>query len=292
MAEDMIISIILSVLVMVPVFLFSALGVLLGQKSGVLCMSVEGVMTFGGIMGLIGVVLTQSLWLGLLFGFVGGMMFGVLESFLAVNLRVNQAITGFGLWFLGIGISGAIYTIKSLQVTTERFSPIFLSLDPIFYVSIAVLVIVYIVFSKTKYGLVITSVGIDARAADIMGINVFKVRWICTVIGMGLMGIGGSYLALNFYQGFGIFFVAGYGWISFSISMVSRWLPSNVAIMSLLFSFISGLQIRLQVRGIGIPPEFMNTLPYISVVVVLTLAVAKFKQVNVPSALGVPYERQ
>ena len=261
---------------MLPVFLLPSLGELLGEKSGVYDIGIEGVMAFGALSGVVGyMLLYQSHLAAMIFGFLGGIAFGLLNSLLSVRFKLNQIIVGFGIWFFGTGLSGLVYTATAVKnVVSDRFAPIFLSFDIIFYLSIAIFIGFYVMFAYTRQGMIIKAVGMNPRAADAAGINVDKVRWICTTIGAGLVGFGGAYFAISFFQGFTQVAVAGYGFIAFAIVIFGRWRPSNVLLGAVLFATISGLQTRGQVIGIAVPSEFMNVLPHISVIIALTLIMA------------------
>jgi simple sugar transport system permease protein len=278
---------------MVPIFLLPSLGELLGQKSGVYNIGIEGVMAFGAIMGVLGCFFFRNFWCAMIFGFIGGIILGALNSFLSIHLKLNQVIVGFGIWFLGTGLAGLLYMGTPVKgFTTQRLSPIFLSLDIIFYISIIIFIAFHIIFSYTKQGLIIRAVGIDPRAADVAGINIYKVRWVCTTIGAGLVGFGGAYFAVNFFQGFTQVMVSGYGWIAFAIVIVGRWIPWNVLLSSFLFATMSGLQMRFQIAGWILPAQIANVLPHLSMIVALSLIMAFGGRLFVPESLGSPYERE
>lgn len=284
-----------AVLSFFPIIGLAALGGLLSQKSGVYNIAIEGIMAFGTFSGIFAYFYWQSLWLSLLFGFFCGTIFGMLLSILSVRFKLNQIVIGFAIWFLAEGLAGFLYfVLVPMGVTVpERFGDIFLSLDPIFYLTIGLFVFFFIFFRWTKQGLAVLVAGESPGVADAAGINVYRIRWICNIIGAGLMGVAGSYLAVHILQGFTYQMVAGYGWVAFAIIMFGRWSPIGVLLSSLLFASLIGIQTRLQVAGIiFIPPEFMVVLPHIAVIIALTLVGILGKKSGMPSALGVPYERE
>jgi len=281
-----------AVLTMLPVFLIASVGELFSQRSGVFNVGIEGVMGLGGAIGVISYFLiSTNLWICLLIGAMAGVVLGLLNSILSIRLKFSQIIVGFGIWFFGLGFGGFLNSaLISGAPPTEKFDPILLDLDPIFYLSIVVWVLAYIILNKTGAGLKILAVGENARAADSAGINVDRARTICVLIGCGLIGLSGAYLFINFLQGFRTF-VVGYGWMSLALVMASRWKSSNILPLALLFSAASVLGIRLQLEGVFLPTQFLNVVPHILVVVVLSISMYWGGRRVVPAELGVPYEK-
>lgn len=288
------IEIIASILSYFPVIGLAALGGLLSQKSGVYNISIEGFMAFGTMSGLLGYYYTGSLWVGLLAGFIFVMAFGVLLAFLTVSLKLDQIVIGFTLWFFAEGLAGFLYPllIPGGFKVPERFGGV-LGFNIIFFLTIAIFVLAFVIFRWTRPGLAVRVSGESPGVADISGINVQKTRWITVVLGSGLMGISGAYLALHILQGFNYMMVAGYGWVAFAVILFGRWSALGVMGGSLFFSALIGIQTRLQVAGVTfIPSEFMVVLPHIAVIIVLSIVGIFGKKSGMPSALGVPYNRE
>lgn len=286
-------DVIVSILRIIPIYLMGTYGELLSQKSGVYNIGIEGVMAFGAISGIMSYhFIIPDLWISLAVGFLGGAIFGLINSVLSINFKLDQVVVGFGLWFFGIGLAGFLSTSFLAGAPPNRiFDPIFLDLDPIFYLSIFLSLFFCIFFAKTSKGLMIRAVGENPRATDALGIDVDKVRRICVVIGCGIIGLAGTYLFMNFLQGFRTM-VAGYGWICFALVMFARWKAPYVPAGASLFSAVGAIQLRLQVAGVEIiPTEFMSVLPHIAVIVVLTLTMTMGGKGAMPSSLGVPYKR-
>ncbi len=290
---DALVKLILGALSIMPIYLIASTGEMLSQKSGVYNIGIEGVMAFGAITAIVfyGFV-TPNIWSSMIVGFFGGCLFGIMNSYLSIYEKLNQVVVGFGLWFLGIGIAAFIYTLYlSGSPPTENFGKILFSLDPIFYISIAIWLALAIVIKKTGWGLRINAVGEDPMAADSVGIQVDRVRLACVVVGCGLMGLAGAYLFINFMQGYRTM-VAGYGWISFVLVMFAKWNVNYLLPGAFLFSIVGGLQLRLQAVGISfLPEEFMSVLPHIVVILVLVISAFFGAGKVIPSALGEPFER-
>lgn len=287
---------IVAILSMLPIYILGTNGELLSQLSGVYNIGIEGVMAFGAILAIISYnFIIPNLWISMLVGAFGGVIFGVLNSILSIRFKLDQIVVGFGLWFFGIGLAGFIQTtFLAGSAPIERFSAVLFDLDPIFYLSIIVGIVLWIFVSKTSLGLTVRAVGENPRAADSLGINVDKVRWLCVLAGCALIGMSGAYLYMNYLQGFRTM-VSGFGWMCFALVMFARWKVLNTFVGATVFSAIIGIQSRMQVAGIVIiPVEFLSVLPHIAVIIVLVAAcvTAKFGKSAMPSALGTPYIKE
>ncbi len=284
-----------SILSFFPVIGLAILGGFLSQKSGVWNLSLEGVMAFGAFSGVFAYhYFGGSIWVSLLFGFLMGLVIGMLLSALTVHLSLDQIVVGFGLWFLTEGLAGFLYyTLLPSVKVTETIGLHLFSLDPVFYLTLLSFGFIYVLMKNTKQGLAIVAVGENPRAADVAGIDVAKVRWACTSLGSGFVALAGAYLSLVILQGFNYKMVAGYGWTAFALILFGRWKTSGVFWGSLFFTFLIGTQTRLQVAGIAfIPPEFVVIIPHLGVIVALSIAGAIGKKGGMPSALGVHYDRE
>jgi len=284
-----------SILSFFPIIGLATLGGFLCQKSGVWNIAIEGMMAFGAFSGVFAYhYFHQSIWLSLFFGFLLGLVFGLLLAILCVHFNMDQIVVGFGLWFVSEGLAGFLYftLLPSVRVS-ETFEPKLFSLDPMFYITLASFVVFSFIFNNTKQGLAIIATGENPKAADVAGINVYKVRLISTMFGSAFIGLAGSYLSLVILQGFTYKMVSGYGWTAFALILFGRWTTSGIFFGSLFFTFLIGLQIRLQVIGIlFLPLEFMVIIPHLGVIIVLALAGILGKKAGMPASLGVHYERE
>lgn len=305
---DIIVNLIFATLNILPIYLIAALGGYLSQRVGVYDVSMEGNMTLGCVLGIIGYFLTGSPWMGLLFGFLGGAVFGIILASLAVKLNLDQIVIGFGLWFLGMGLASFLFKIYvPPDQATVGFGPIsqffgieteltgfarFLNLDIIFYLSIVLLLVITFIINRTKLGIFIRSTGENPSVVDAAGINIFRVRYLTVITGVALVGSAGAYLAVDFLQGYTMEMVSGRGWIAFTIVIFARWKPFNILWGCLLFAGLNGLQIRLQIIGVHIPSELMTALPYVVTVLTLIVIMSRTGKSRMPSALGYPYFRE
>lgn len=291
----MLLDVVISILSFFPVIGLATLGGFLSQKSGVWNLALEGIMAFGTFSGVFAYhYLGRSIWMSLIFGFCMGLLFGTLLSALCVYFSLDQIVVGFGLWFLTEGLAGFLYyTVLPSVKITQIIGPAFLSLDPVFYLTVISFGVLYFSMKNTKQGLAVVAVGENPKAADAAGINVYRVRWVCTALGSAFVGLAGSYLSLVILQGFTYKMVAGYGWTAFALVVFGRWNALGIFLGSLFFTFLIGVQTRLQVAGVlVVPSEFMVVIPHIGVIIALSLASILGKRAGMPAALGIHYERE
>lgn len=289
-----IIQTLFAILEMSPVLSIAAFGQLLSQKSGVYNLGIEGIMASGAVSAVLGYSIGLGPWLSLFLGFFMGALFGMLLSLLSERFKLNQIVIGFGLWFLASGLAGSVYAmiLAPQEIVIKPIDAVLFSLDPVFYLSIAIFVCLMFFFSKTRPGLAVKAVGENPRAAETAGIDVGRTRWICNMIGSGLIGLAGAYLAIDVLQGFTYTMVSGYGWIAFALVIFGRWETHYVFLGSFVFTATTAIATRLGILGIQIlPPSYVVYLPHIAVIVGLTLAMILGKKMGMPAALGQPYER-
>ena len=305
---NLIINTIFGALTMLPIYLIASLGGYLSPQVGIYDVSMEGNMTLGCILGIIGCYTTNSPFVGLLMGFMGGYLFGIILSVLAVKYNLEQLVIGFGLWFVGIGFSNFLYNVYiHEEKALPTFPPIakylgvnkelsgfarFLELDIVFYFSVVLLVAIIIIINKTKLGVWMRAAGEAPNVVDAAGINIFRLRLLTVQLGCALVGTAGAYLAIAFLQGFTTGMVGGRGWIAWAIVIFSRWKPLNLLWGCLLFAGINGLQMRLQTIGVNLPYQLMTAFPYIATLLALSIVMYRTGKSGIPSALGVPYFRE
>ena len=147
----------------------------------------------------------------------------------------------------------------------------------------------YVLF-KTPWGLKVRAVGTHPRAADSIGINVNKVRFQALALGGALAGLAGAYLSLCQAKMFSDEIIAGRGFIAVALVYFGHWHPVKIMGGALLFSLAQSLQLAIQGQGIDFPYEFLVMLPYVMVILVLTLA--RKSQHMSPAALGKPFNRE
>lgn len=288
------VSDVFSILSLSPLLVLSSIGILIANKSGVFNIGVQGNIAIGTTFGILGVFFFDSIWAGLALGFLAGLVVAIVSAYLTINKSYDQLQIGFGIWFLTEGLAGFVYfmTMNSAFRVDETF-PTINGLDFIFFSTIAITIVYYFVIHRTKYGLAVVAAGENPGAADVAGINVFKVRWICTLIGGGLLGLAGSWFSTVVLRHFFYNMVAGYGWLAILTVIFASFAALPTFISALFFSFLIGMQTRIQVYGfLALPREIILVLPYIFGVILLVISGVLRKKANAPAALGHHYDRE
>lgn len=296
---DLIISLISgSLRISIPIA-FGALGATFAERSGIISLGLEGMMLSGAFFGTLGSYITGNAYAGLLFAMAGGGVFGLIHALLTIKFKTDHVISGVGINLLGQGLTTVLLQViwgnrgKSPEVSglgnirlPFMYNVPFLgkmlgSVSPLFIIMIAVIIVSWIVLYKTVFGLRIRVIGENPQAADTLGIDVYKIQYICVVLSGVLAGIGGAYLSIGDINMFGRDMVAGRGYIAVAATIFGGWNPAGVFVGSLLFGLAQSLQIRLQV--FKIPVQFVQMLPYIVTILVLMLS---RKSQRGPGAVG------
>ena len=284
--------------------LLATLGEIYAERAGILNLGIEGMMAFGAVVGFGVAYTTGNPWLGLLLGALAGALISVIHAFFSISLRVNQVVSGLALVILGLGIHsvmGKPYVGQKLSNTiTGIISPSLAQIpvvgaiivqDPIAFLGLALSVVLWYVLFKTKYGIILRSVGENPAAADALGINVYKVRYLATIFGGLMAGLAGAYLSIIFRPSWTEGITAGMGWIAIALTIFSLWNPIHALWASYFFSAISASQYLLQ--GEGIHVDILGMMPYIFTLVIVVIAslTQLKKRIGAPEALAVPYVR-
>lgn len=283
--------------------IYTSIGELFTERSGVLNIGLEGIMLFGAFAGYAGGIYSKSPTTGLLVAIVVGALVGLLFAFFAVTIKANQIVVGAAINMIGLGMTGFLYRTM-FDISTKgvkTFPPIeipFLSQIPLIgdvlfkhsilvYVTLLLVPAAGFLLYRTGFGLAVRSVGEHPKAADTVGISVPGIRYACCILGGALAGVGGAYLTLSHTNLFVEGVVAGRGFIALAVVVFGRWKPWGVFGASLLFGVFYALQLSLQaMTGSVIPYQIWQALPYLATLLVL---VALRGRAGAPRALGVPY---
>jgi general nucleoside transport system permease protein len=285
--------------------LLGTLGEIVAERSGVLNLGVEGMMSMGAVGGFMVAMNTGNPWLGLLAAIAAGAALSILHAFASVTLKVNQVVSGLALAMLGVGMSGLLgkpYMGRPLQAQLPSVKIPFLSeipylgtilfdSDPLFYFAIALGIVLWFLLSRTRWGVRVRSVGENPAAAAVQGVSVTGMRYLCTAIGGALAGMGGGYLSLVYTRSWTDGMNGGRGWIVIALTIFALWNPLRAFLGAFLFGGIFVLQYMLQ--PLGIPPNLLGAMPYVATLLVLVgggLRRDRRRQ-NAPAALGEPFTR-
>ena len=306
--------------------LYGSTGEIITEKSGNLNLGIPGIMYVGGVCGIIGaffykqaVTVVQPFWgilIPLLCALAGSAIMSLIYAFLTITLRANQNVTGLALTTMGVGIGnffgGSLATLYgeggSLAMTevsnffraslpfAEKWGAIgtiFFSYGFLAYLAIVIAVVASLVLTRTRVGLNLRAVGESPATADAAGINVTKYKYIATILGGTIAGLGGLYFIMDYTSG--IWSNGGFGdrgWLAIALVIFAIWRPNMGIWGSILFGglyivylFIPGLTRETQ--------ALFKMLPYIVTIVVLIATSMRKKRENQPPAhLGLSYFRE
>ncbi|TCT36317.1 ABC transporter permease [Martelella mediterranea] len=287
--------------------ILGTLGALLSERSGVLNLGIEGIMTFGAMIGWLAVFNGADLWTGLLVAALGGAVFGALHALLTVTLGLSQHVSGLGVTLFASSFAYYVFRlmvpVSGSPPTVEPFQPInipglsdlpfigpafFTQTAPTYLAIVLALVLAY-VLAKTPLGLAVRMAGENPHAAEAQGVNPMVMRYGAVIAGSALMGVGGAFLTLSAFNSFFPTMVQGRGWICIALVVFASWRPERALFGALLFAFFDGFQLRLQTALDGaVPYQIFLMIPYILSIAALAVMA---RRARVPQALMQPYRR-
>jgi ABC-type uncharacterized transport system permease subunit len=293
-------AIVVSVLAASTPLLIAATGELVTERSGVLNLGVEGMMIMGAACGFGGALLTGSTIIGAICGIVAGTLLSLVFAAMTLGLAVNQVAAGLALTILGIGLSGLIgagFVGERIAPAPHLYIPgltdlpvvgrILFGEDAFVYLSLLLIAGVWWFLYRTRAGLILRACGDNHVSAHALGYPVLRIRMYAVMFGGACAGLAGAYLPLAYTPFFIPGMTAGRGWIALALTVFASWLPGRLVIGAYLFGAVTILQLHAQGAGIGIPSQFMSSLPYLATVIVLVLlSRARTGGSTAPAALG------
>jgi len=295
-----------SVLLAVPITLGAFSGILC-ERAGVVNIAIEGMMLMAAMVGALMGSVTQSMWLGLLFGVLSAVLLAALHAVLSIKYKIDQIISGTVINIFSTGMT-AFISQKFLQVHQELNNPIMFTrfevpllakiplVGPIMfntnffvYLMFVLLIVIQIALFSTRWGLRMRSVGEHPKAADTLGINVIKTRYMAVLLGGTVAGIAGAFYTLGSVGRFDEGMTAGKGFIGLAAMIFGNYSPIGAMGAGLLFGFADSIGSKLSLLGSSIPSTLMSTAPYLITMIVLAGFVGKG---HVPAADGKPYTKE
>jgi simple sugar transport system permease protein len=294
---------------------FAAIGGLYCERSGVINVALEGMLLTGAFFGIWGAIWAHGwagneAWLvGLLTAALAGMGMATIHAVWAIHLKVDQIISGTALNFLALGITGYIFISKYGDTGTPGnvpdygipdvhlgflrnwyfVGPILGQLNLMIWVSFLLLVGTYIFVFRTPYGLRLRAVGEHPRAADTVGISVYKIRYIAVIGSGAIAALGGAYLSIGFVHSFNEGMTNGTGFIGLAALVFGKWRPFPTWGATLLFGFSSALADRLPTAYGNQWGTLFQALPYVLTLIAVAGVIGRSIG---PAAAGRPYEKQ
>jgi simple sugar transport system permease protein len=293
-----------------------ALGAMAGifcERSGVFNIAIEGMMLSAAFTAACFASLFDSLWMGVLIGIITGGLAAALHAWLSIKYKVDQIISGTVINILAAGATRFLnvrladpaglstpgkFDPVAIPVLSEIpvIGPIFFNQEPIVYIMLILLPMVQFVLFSTPWGLRLRACGEHPRAADTVGVNVNRMRYIAVILGGMIAGIGGAFFSVGEVGSFEDSMTRGAGFVALAAMIFGKWNPFGAFGAALLFGFAGALQVKMQsiapvlpFVNVPIPPEFLQMTPYILTIIVLAGAVGKAVG---PAAGGKPYEKQ
>lgn len=300
-------DLLISAVRMATPLLFVALAELYSERAGQVNIGLDGIMAFGSLVGFLVCYWTGNPLLGVLCGALGGALVNMIYAFCTITLRAQQIVYGMAINIFAPALASFIYRIvfgvsstlaqatlmKSVAIPVLKDIPflgkLFFDQTPMVYVVYLLVIVTAVYFTRTKSGLNYKAVGEYPRAAETMGINVVRYKYIACLICGFLAGMGGAYLTTCYVNTYSDGIVAGRGFIALAAVIFGRWSASGVLLACLLFGFFDALQLRLQVGTDLIPYQLFQMIPYVMTLVALTIFGSKIAG---PKANGKPYYRE
>jgi general nucleoside transport system permease protein len=288
--------------------LFATVGEIISERSGVMNLGLEGMMLVGAMGGFAVWFHTGNLFYGLLIGMIFGGLLGLLHGYITIALRADQVVSGLAVTFLGTGLSsilGSPYVGKRVPEPFNLTVPLLqhVALQQVLLVVFGLVFapLVWYYVNRTRPGLNLRSVGEYPSAADSLGLNVQRIRFIYVVFGGLMSGLGGAVMSLITDPGWVDGKTSGLGWIAVGLVIFANWDPLRGAAASYFFGLLRRLPLDLQNPALPLIStaqnptlgRFMNMLPYLATIFILILGSreALRQRLGAPAALGVPYVR-
>ena len=298
--------------------LFGTLGEILTEKAGNINLGVEGMMYMGAVFGFMGAYYLDSAIATLLFAFLGGLGGALVYAVLTVTLKANQNVAGLTLTIFGTGLANLLGTNmingsgSGAAMVSDAMKAFFRPMDmgaltaipylgkllfnhSLFtYLGIVLAIAAGWYLNHTAQGLNLRAVGENPAAADAAGVNVSAYKYVHILLGGGICGLGGAYIALVTCGGNWTYnCVGGLGWIAVALVIFAAWSPYKALLGSLVFGALSVLKIYIPTSVINIPSAFFSMLPFLVTAIVLVITSVRMSREKVqPKGCGTNYDRE
>jgi simple sugar transport system permease protein len=293
--------------------IMGAMAGLWAERSGVTNIAIEGMMLTGACFGFLAyTLLSQNNWgtgesqaIGIAFAVLAGGLIAALHAWLSITFKTNQIVSGTVINILAIGLTSYLRRDVLVNADTARgtlallpipglseipvLGPALFNGKPIFYSMFFIVGLTHLIMYYTRWGLRTRAVGENPHAADTLGINVNRNRWINVIISGMIAGLAGAWYTLETTGSFDDQMTSGQGFIALAAMIFGNWTPFGAFGGGLLFGFSVALGQRFQFLGVPIPPQFLQMVPYLITIVVLAGLIGK---ATPPKADGIPYEKE
>lgn len=297
----------LSTIRMATPILLVAMAELYSERAGLVNIGLDGIMSMGALVGFLFGYMTGNPVLGILAGALAGIAVNMIYAFCTITLCAEQIVYGMAINIFAPALASFIYRAYFSDTSTvvqgismkpvaipllsqiPIIGPLFFNHPVLVYMAYLLVPVTAVFLNKTKAGLNFKAVGEYPKAAETLGVNVIRQKYLASTICGALAGIGGAYLTICYTSTYSEGIVAGRGFIALSAVIFGRWMPSGVMLACLLFGFCDAIQIRLQLLSPGTPYQLLQMIPYLCTLVVLVIFGIKKSG---PKANGKPYFRE
>lgn len=275
---------------------------LIGERSGIVNIGIEGQMLMAAFLGFLANVFIGNLFIAILIGIAAGAVLGLFLGWMSISLKMDQIIGGTVINILALGLTSFFYqagltTEGKLQPISLGFladipliGPVLFDNPPITYLTIILVFVVHYFLFYTRWGLRTRAIGEHPSAADTVGINVHRLRYLNITLGGALAGLAGAFLTLEAVGSFERAMTNGRGFVALAVMLFGKRTPFGAWGAALLFGLATAFQTQLQFGGqINIPHQFIGMFPYLLTILVLAGFVGRTRD---PKALGQPYETE
>ncbi len=270
-------------------YALAAMGGVVSERSGVVNIALEGILLMGAFGAAVGAFDSDgSIPIALAYGVGSGMATAAIYGLAVVTFRADQVVSGVAINMLAFGVTPYLlklfYESSSNSPTIQGFSGNLFG-NPVFYLALALVAVVHVVVTRTRWGLRVRAVGDHPEAAHTLGVSVNGIRWQAVLASGALAGLGGAWLALS-GSGFVSGMSAGRGYIALAAVIMGSWRPLWACAASLLFGFAEAIELQLQLFDSGIPNEITQTFPYVLTMIALAGFIGRSRP---PAELGKPF---
>lgn len=295
-----------------------AIGAMAGlwcERSGVVNIAIEGMMLFAACFGFttffflkdvfaadqVGIAMVIAVAIAVL----SGGLAALLHAWLSITFATDQIVSGTVINILAVGVTS--FVRREFLLSTDAgtlklpafripvladipvIGEVLFNNQPIFYLMFVIIIVSHVVLFYTRWGLRVRSVGEEPAAADTLGINVNRTRWISVFIGGLIAGLAGAWFSLELTGRFNDMMTGGKGFIALAALIFGKWTPFGAFGGALLFGFADALGTRFQILNVAIPVQFLQMVPYAVTLIVLAGLVGR---ATPPKAIGQPYEKE
>ncbi len=286
----------------------AALSGLYSERSGVVNIGIEGMMLVGSFVSVVFASVSGNMLIGVITGVLAGVLLAALHAVLSIKYRVDQIVSGAGIIILALGVTSYLQrSVLNLYPDLNQpgpaiaafplpllwripvLGPVVFNLSPIIYTLFALLIITQILMNYTRWGLRVRSVGEHPKAADTLGINVFRIRYISVLLSGAIAGLSGAYMSIGAAGRFNEGMSAGKGFLGLAAMIFGNWNPFGAFAGSLIFGFFDSWQEKLSLLQVGVPVDLLGMAPYIATMIVLAGFIGRSRM---PAADGQPYKKE